>query len=224
MKGTFEKHQQLTLFEKEQESTQKHDDLFLRFSEIDSHNCALLRSYLDYNHIAERVRFEGWIYEGVPYNRLDNNYMLSYKDRKKEIPYDIGRQLWTTGGYLISKEILKREMVLVSYDLEYPIMQGDSEKKFYLGTIDCIAQYIDSGTCKINGYEVEFNSEYTFIVEFKPEIKSWGGVIRQIKVYHEYVKGIPVIITNNDISKWVSHCETQNIYCLNMDEFYNKYI
>jgi hypothetical protein len=64
---------------------------------------------------------------------------------------------------------------------------------------------------------------YTFIIEFKPIIKSWGGIIRQLKVYKEYVDGNMVIITNSPINEWYMVCKEQNILLINIDDFCNNH-
>ena len=59
-----------------------------------------------------------------------------------------------------------------------------------------------------------------FIFEFKPNIKSYSEVMRQIKVYSSYLAEhiIPICITESDITKFKEIFESQGIYIFNINE------
>ncbi len=61
---------------------------------------------------------------------------------------------------------------------------------------------------------------YELIFEFKPNIKSYSEVIRQIKVYSSYLDSdiIPICITESDITKFKDIFESQGIYIFNLNE------
>ena len=101
---------------------------------------------------------------------------------------------------------------------EFEIQEWEPEKaivnnNYYIGSIDLYVRFEKKNS---GG----FGRGCNFIFEFKPQIKSFSEVLRQVKVYEEYFSGAKsIVITYSDVEKFKECFENQNISLIQLDKY-----
>jgi len=158
-------------------TTPEHDEMFLHF--LDKKNCFNMIKKLALLEKQTISRYCNFLCE----NNCDWDWKL-VKCKNKE------------NSEKLAKEYFKlKENTNTYYDLkifaEKPIISG----YYTVGFIDLLLQLKLPETEHFSVKTKDGYHEISFIVEIKPQIKSIGETIRQIKYYQKYEKGIPIIIT-----------------------------
>ncbi len=108
---------------------------------------------------------------------------------------------------------------------EYPLINNN----YYIGSIDLFMKFVVRISQPLidkvnnNKFSSMNDSSFTIIFEFKPIIKSYSEVIRQIKVYETFLKQrdmnpFLVVVTYSDVSKFKEVFTSQRIEIIQLQK------
>ena len=138
---------------------------------------------------------------------------IYYVDRKND-----DEKISETHFYDANKIIPK-----VTYNLKTEHVVLNTYNRFIIGFIDIkftVSSYFRDDLDKLlfinfEKYTKTSSSEISFLIEVKPEIRSFGEVVRQIETYKTYEKGIYIIVTKK--TQFKPYFEQNGIYVYEME-------
>ncbi len=206
------------LFKNESAATPLHDEMLLLFSK---HSIKLKQAIFELNK------------QYLSDNLKDFTQELGLKkDEKGFTTYDISYNKCDKYDKLISYTYKHNETKLEIDDWtpEKPIIQ--ERNNYYIGSVDLFVSYriflkYKSKVINYNNKQIKFKRDTgrggSIIFEFKPQIKSFSEVIRQVKVYEKYLPcSKSVVITYSDISRFKDVFESQGIGLIQLPKKENK--
>lgn len=180
----------------------------------------------------------------LPYNSYDADDLI--EENEFEI-FDLDKDLKTKKltkkefiKYLIKEERIKKidtienkkckSEIKFSYEISWKPEYTIKNNSYYIGSVDLYVELTTSHkkVLRINEndyWEDYYNNEGIyhdtdyFLFEFKPQIKSFSEVIRQVKVYESYFKKInPIVVTYSDISRFEDVFKSQGIKLIQLQK------
>ena len=124
--------------------------------------------------------------------------------------------------------VREKKIFIEKWEPEKPLHNG--QYKHYIGSVDLFVnysicynlEYLYTIKEKKSVIKHTICKKYSILFEFKPQIKSFSEVIRQIKVYENYFENIySIVVTYSDISKFKSIFESQGIELIQLKKEYN---
>jgi len=112
-----------------------------------------------------------------------------------------------------------------SCDFEWSPEKAIMNNGYYIGSVDLYVKMEGEVSCDavLNKDRVwkSYDRRYArgaWVFEFKPKIKSFSEVLRQVKVYEQYFKKAKfVVVTASEVDKWVEVFESQGIDLIKID-------